>query len=308
VIGGANVESNWNRVNSKGRVLGIFLDKRSQTISASRQPEGILSAIVNILHDYKPGDSRGVSSTEPPSHLVQSWCSFLDERDRQKEANKQTVKAHLEGLKEQQEKKRQAAIAAGKKPRKERVSKVDEDRIIAVEDMDFLDVPESDLPELVLDEEELIIPISDIKRHIYVRFMDYEDQDLSASLLPSDAGYSVRYVFYKEQLEQEYKCKSVLQRHRVLAEAELMQLGREYVITDLNAAERGDNVQILSVPVSPFLDAFSLYRITYHLIHGLYVTPCNLLLYERSRLYNQFVLILGPFGINEREIARVLEE
>lgn len=63
----------------------------------------------------------------------------------------------------------------------------------------------------------------------------------------------------------------------------------------------------ISIPFSVFLDRFGLYRNAYHSLKGMYITPAGLDVDNRTSLNNLFVLMIGPFGTNELNMAACLQ-
>lgn len=173
----------------------------------------------------------------------------------------------------------------------------------------------SQLPELVLIETREIIPCSAIISRVWVHFTDYASaEQLKPSLLPYPPTHCVRSIAYT--YNGEYAMRSVFKRHRVLAELELEQLTREYVLSSLvshhcqsSAAPAPHDQQLrrISVPYSVFLDGFGLYRNCYYSLKGMYLTPAGIDIGERTRLYNMYVLMIGPFGCNEAQMASCLK-
>ncbi|KAI5839645.1 hypothetical protein DFP73DRAFT_598240 [Morchella snyderi] len=173
----------------------------------------------------------------------------------------------------------------------------------------------STLQELVLLESREIIPCVNIRSRVWVFFADYaSEEELRQSLLPQPARYCVRSIAYYTTRDKRPLIRSIHMRHRVAAENELLELGREYVLQNMvnvpvnpNAPNNPDRIRRVSVPFSLFLDGFGLYRNAYHSIKGMYITPAGLDVYQRERLSNVYVLMLGPFGSSEVEMASCLE-
>lgn len=88
----------------------------------------------------------------------------------------------------------------------------------------------STLPELVLMEDDrIILPISAAIGKLWIHFLDHTDQvKLSAGLLPQQPTFCVRRLAYSANGKA--YVRSIHQRHRIPAENELMQLGRQYCI------------------------------------------------------------------------------
>lgn len=63
----------------------------------------------------------------------------------------------------------------------------------------------------------------------------------------------------------------------------------------------------ISIPFSVFLDGFGLYRNAYHSLKGMYITPAGLDVDNRTTLNNLFVLMIGPFGTHELNMAACLQ-
>lgn len=178
----------------------------------------------------------------------------------------------------------------------------------------------STLPELVLFESRDIIPCSDIISKIWVYFTDYRSpESLKNSLLPHAPTFCVRHIVY---VYGGTPCtRPVHKRHRVAAENELMYLTRRYVLENLVDRTPGAAMAVgqaqasytpcvrhISIPFSVFLDGFGLYRNAYHILKGMYVTPAGLDTNARSQMANMFVLMIGPFGSNEMEMAACLSK
>lgn len=88
----------------------------------------------------------------------------------------------------------------------------------------------SSLPEFVLCDSRDIVPISAIRKPIWVNFTDYESpQSLLASLLPHTPTFCVRHIIY--MLGGHFRVRPVSERHRVTAETELITLTRDTVLT-----------------------------------------------------------------------------
>jgi hypothetical protein len=160
---------------------------------------------------------------------------------------------------------------------------------------------ESELPELVLMEDDrLVLPIDQLERKEWVYFLDHPSaQDLRRSLLPVNPTHCVRHIAYRSNGP---KIRAVFQRHRIPAENELLDMGRQYVLDTFVGTGR------FSLPFTLFLDAFGLHRNVYHQLQGLYIQPANLDAAARFTLQNCFVLMLGPFGGNDGDIAQSLED
>lgn len=173
---------------------------------------------------------------------------------------------------------------------------------------------ESALPELILFDTRDIVPCSHIISKEWVYFTDYESPEmLSASLLPQNPTFCVRRIVYLGSTG--ILCtRSVHQRHRVIAELELITLTRDYVLSNLvnggqptlNSVTEG--TRRVSLPYSAFLDGFGLYRNAYHSLKGMYITPAGLDVDSRTQLGNMFVLMIGPFGSSEQGMAECLTE
>ncbi|KAI5839754.1 hypothetical protein DFP73DRAFT_529914 [Morchella snyderi] len=178
---------------------------------------------------------------------------------------------------------------------------------------------ESDLPELILVETyREIVPCTSITSQIWVHFTDYASVDeLRSSLLPNPPTYCVRLIAYT--WNREWYIRPVHKRHRVLAELELKELTRNYVLQHMVeypvhasgssgvGSGTGGNLRRISIPYSIFLDGFGLYRNAYYSLKGMYITPAGMNLSERTRLYNMNVLMIGPFGSNEQQMAACLQ-
>lgn len=169
---------------------------------------------------------------------------------------------------------------------------------------------ETDLPELILVETRHIIPINQIICREWVYFVDYPtEEELRPSLLPHPATYCVRRIAYSHRGRN--LLRAVYKRHRVIAEEELYYFGRDYILSEFVAPLQTDSStptpRRLSVPFTTFLDGFGLYRNAYHSLNGMYVTPASLDIKLRSKLQNVYVLMIGPFGCDEKEMAKCLE-
>ncbi|KAI5839594.1 hypothetical protein DFP73DRAFT_598577 [Morchella snyderi] len=187
------------------------------------------------------------------------------------------------------------------------------------------------LKELIMMDTLDIIPCSAVLRRIWVFFADYlEISQLKMSLLPEHPEYIVKAIGYTSGGGK--LMRHVHKRHRVAAELELVELTRQYVLTNLTDYSKlhrsitvpppeghrleeilvpehalmSSHLERISLPFSLFLDGFGLYRNAYHSIKGMYVTPAGLSYRERERLFNLFVLMIGPFGANEQEMAACL--
>jgi hypothetical protein len=156
------------------------------------------------------------------------------------------------------------------------------------------------LPELVLmEDDELVIPIESILDKKYVYFLDYVEPP--KDLLPQPPTYCVRYIAYQRA---GYKIRLIEQRHRLPAERELIFYGRQHVMnTFVHSAKRR-----ISIPLSIFLDAFGLYRNAYCSIEGMYMTPACLNEGARTKLQNWFVLMYGPFGVQVQDMIKLLDD
>lgn len=103
--------------------------------------------------------------------------------------------------------------------------------------------------------------------------------------------------------------RPIHQRHRVTAEPELIHLTHEYVLSSLVAktgkSTSKDSEQIKHVPLPflAFLNRFRLYRDAYYSLKGMYITPAGLNVENRTQLANMFVLMIGPFGCSELDMA-----
>lgn len=169
-------------------------------------------------------------------------------------------------------------------------------------DVNVFDNGQTDLPELILIEDRHIVPLRQIVRREWVYFIDYpSEEELRGSLLPIPAQYCVKKIAYNYRGKD--LMRAVHKRHRVIAESELQQFGRNEVLRRF----AGNDVRVLSVPYTTFLDAFGLYRNAYHSLDGMYVTPASIDVGLRTKLQNVFVLMLGPFGSNEMEMAKCLK-
>lgn len=163
------------------------------------------------------------------------------------------------------------------------------------------------LPELVLLELRLIVPCSAIISRIWVYFTDYETpESLSSSLLPHPPDFCVRHVIYCAG--RKLHARPIYKRHRVAAEAELITLSRDVVLSSfVDNGTLYPDITRVSLPFSVFLDGFGLYRNAYHSLKGMYITPAGLEVDNRTRLSNMFVLMIGPFGTHELNMAACLE-
>lgn len=73
-------------------------------------------------------------------------------------------------------------------------------------------------------------------------------------------------------------------------------------------ADKPDTVPTkISIPSSIFLDGFGLYRNAYHSLEAMYITPTGLDVNNRTLLNNVFVLMNGPFGSHELDMATCLQ-
>lgn len=63
----------------------------------------------------------------------------------------------------------------------------------------------------------------------------------------------------------------------------------------------------ISIPFSVFLDGFGHYRNAYHSLKGMCITPAGLDVDNRTILNNLFVLMIGPFGDHELNMAACLQ-
>lgn len=147
------------------------------------------------------------------------------------------------------------------------------------------------LSELVLmDEDRVILPVTSIIGRAYVHFLDInkKPEELLSSLLPKTPTYFVKYIAYlcnvgPEGGSERPACRSVDKRHRIPAEQELLVLGRKRILeTFVQGPGQGRR---FSIPFTLFLDAFGLYRNSFHSIHGLYIQPACL--DSESRLVNR---------------------
>ncbi|KAI5836953.1 hypothetical protein DFP73DRAFT_532340 [Morchella snyderi] len=166
---------------------------------------------------------------------------------------------------------------------------------------------ESNLPELILVESKRdIIPCSDIQSRVWVYFTDYPTiEELSQSLLPESPTFCVRLIAYR--CNHEHHIRTVHKRHRVLAETELIKLTRAYVLENMISTSTANTPRRISVPYSVFLDGFGLYRNAYYSLKGMYMTPAGMNIHDRARLNNMVVLMIGPFGSHEQQMAACLE-
>lgn len=62
----------------------------------------------------------------------------------------------------------------------------------------------------------------------------------------------------------------------------------------------------MSLPSSTFLNGFGLYRNAYHGLKGMYITPAGLDIENHTQLGIMFVLMIGPFGCIELDMAACL--
>jgi hypothetical protein len=161
---------------------------------------------------------------------------------------------------------------------------------------------ESSLPELVLMEEDrLVFSLEQLDRKEWIHFLDHSSADtLRASLLPVDPTYCVRHIAYT--CNGSPRIRNVHQRHRIPAEHELLDMGRQHILDTFVGPGR------ISLPFTLFLDAFGLHRNVYHQLQGLYMQPANMDAPGRFTMQNCFVLMLGPFGGNDSDIAQCLED
>lgn len=172
-------------------------------------------------------------------------------------------------------------------------------------------IPNTTLPELVLVEASWeIIPCSTIMARVWVYFADYGSvHELRACLLPTDPAYCVRHIAH--EYDRQYGIRSVHKRHRVSAEVKLQELTRQYVLTSLVSTPLAGSSTVpiprVSVPYFIFLDGFGLYRNAYCSLKGMYITPAGMNVSNRTRLYNMYVLMIGPFGSDEDQMANCLK-
>ena len=105
--------------------------------------------------------------------------------------------------------------------------------------------------------------------------------------------------------------RPVSKRHRLIAERELNQYGRPYAeryfVQSANSPDQQEP-RLVSLPYAFFLDDFGLYRNAYHSLAGLYFQPWNLPDKQRMVLQNMFVLMIAPFGSNEKDLAMCMED
>jgi len=161
----------------------------------------------------------------------------------------------------------------------------------------------SNLPELVLmDDDHIIVSLVTVTKKLWVHFLDYDFDGLTASLLPSPPEFCIQLIAYTDQ--DRHLIQSIQLRHHIPAEIELIELGRVYCIERfLRSGPRH-----ISIPITAFLDDFGLYCNTYHSLGGLYIQPANLDEPARFTMQNIFVLMLVPFGGNESEITQYLHD
>ncbi|KAF3926677.1 hypothetical protein ABW21_db0202352 [Orbilia brochopaga] len=273
----------------RGRVSGIVMD--------CRNGKRVLSARIDPLVSI---DDNEWAHVRP---VVRAFEHSLADAEK---ARKTTYNAMVvEAQRNHQQKVKEAARKGTRGPKALQV--LPQDETIPVHMIGFTDISESDWSQqelLLVEGEEEIIPISDLIDHIWVRLLDYPPARMfEKSMLPVTPGYAVSKILYRDH-NRNWQCRSVIKRHRLLAERELIRFGRKGALEKFTNLY--DNRPRLSIPISPFLDGFGLYRVTYHSLKGLYITPVNLSLYGRSRTANQFVIMLGPFGCTEASMAEAL--
>jgi hypothetical protein len=160
----------------------------------------------------------------------------------------------------------------------------------------------TDLPELILlDSDRLVIPVSALTRHESIWLLDTSPDD-KTRILSGPPSHCVRYIAYLHN--QIPTLRRIHQRHRIPAEQELINFGRERVLKQFVMGEE----RRVSIPVTLFLDGFGLYRNTYKSLQGLYIQPACLDEPGRFTLQNMWVLMIGPFGIDTNQIAKCLEK
>lgn len=108
-----------------------------------------------------------------------------------------------------------------------------------------------------------------------------------------------------------------------MIEIEIHKLTRKYMLDNMVILTNGQDLpgslkkvsthpavglRRISIPFSVFLDGFGLYRNVYQSLKGMYVTPAALSIYERKRLINLFVLMIGMFRCNEVKMAACLRQ
>lgn len=117
------------------------------------------------------------------------------------------------------------------------------------------------------------------------------------------SGWLVRRALSKDK-----SIRSFRQVHAVRGELEMEKYGHGYLkshfVGQNEINEQGKRIMIL--PLLTFIDGFGLYHNMYRSLTGIYVTPCNLELRQRSRLENMYPVTLGPHGSQLRDVLKCL--
>lgn len=160
----------------------------------------------------------------------------------------------------------------------------------------------ADLPELVLlDSDRLVIPVSALAKHESIRLLDTSPDD-TARILSGPPSHCVRYIAYCHNGIP--TLRRIHQRHRIPAEQELLDFGREQALKQFVIGEE----RRVSIPVTIFIDGFGLYRNSYKSLQGVYLQPACLDEPGRFTLQNMWVLTIGPFGTDTSQIAKCFEK
>ncbi|KAI5788289.1 hypothetical protein EDC01DRAFT_631240 [Geopyxis carbonaria] len=166
----------------------------------------------------------------------------------------------------------------------------------------------TDLIELSLGSDTIIIDLSRVIRRIWVFFDDHNTltvNQLHNSLLPIAPKYRVKMLAYHTPTGVAFR--GIHLRRRLTAENELIYYGRDWIYENILGICGSPKPPLRCIPYTLFLDDFGLYRRTYHALAGLYACPASLPAVQRNKLNNHFVIMLGPFGCDKQSLANCIE-
>lgn len=115
--------------------------------------------------------------------------------------------------------------------------------------------------------------------------------------------YMVKRFFYHHD-DDSKTLSPMAHTHPVRAELEVEEYGREYFASEWDA--KNADYDVMSCPVTTFIDGFGLYSNSYRSLMGLYMTPA-LPLEDRLRPLNNFPILLGPHGSDFNDVIKALE-
>jgi len=105
-----------------------------------------------------------------------------------------------------------------------------------------------------MDDDYIIVPLITVTKKLWVHFLDYDFDGLTANLFPSPPEFCIQLIAYTDQ--DRHLVQSIHLQHHIPAEIELIELGRIYCVEWF----LGSDTRHISIPITVFLDNFGLYH------------------------------------------------